>query len=222
MVDQSAAKKPTVIFLDAVGTLFGVRGSVGQVYSEIASQFGVTSAADELDRAFSQSFRIAGQPVFAVTDPTEIRTQEYAWWQQIATDSFTRVGAIGQFQNFEAFFAQLYAHFATAEPWLLYPDVLSTLERWRELDIQLGVLSNFDSRVYAVLDALGLSHFFTSVTISTEVGAAKPNRQIFEVALQKHLCQPDQAWHVGDRYDEDYQAACAVGIRGIWLRRRSA
>lgn len=34
-------KKPKVIFLDAVGTLFGVKGSVGTVYSQIAQDFGV-------------------------------------------------------------------------------------------------------------------------------------------------------------------------------------
>jgi putative hydrolase of the HAD superfamily len=199
VLDRSAYEKPTVIFLDAVGTLFGVRGSVGQVYSEVAQRFGVEIASDALDRAFYQSFRVAGQPAFNDKDPAAIRTKEYDWWRQIATNSFTQVGVFEQFQDFEAFFAQLYAHFATADPWFLYPDVLPTLERWRELDIQLGILSNFDSRLYAVLDALELAHFFDSITISTEAGAAKPDRQIFEIA---------------------YQAACAVGMRGIWLRRR--
>ena len=41
--------QPKVIFLDAVGTLFGVKGSVGEVYREIAADFGVDVAASVLD-----------------------------------------------------------------------------------------------------------------------------------------------------------------------------
>ncbi|HEY9907689.1 MAG TPA: HAD hydrolase-like protein [Thermosynechococcaceae cyanobacterium] len=44
---------------------------------------------------------------------------------------------------------------------------------------------------------------------------------MFRIALQKHHCSPDRAWHIGDRYDEDYQAATTVGLRGIWLNRKN-
>ncbi len=40
-------EKPQVIFLDAVGTLFGVKGSVGAIYSQIAADFGVEVVAKE-------------------------------------------------------------------------------------------------------------------------------------------------------------------------------
>jgi putative hydrolase of the HAD superfamily len=46
---------PKTIFLDAVGTLFGIRGSVGQIYSDIASDFGVKTEAIAVDRAFMAS-----------------------------------------------------------------------------------------------------------------------------------------------------------------------
>jgi len=48
-------QRPKVIFLDAVGTLFWVKGSVGKVYSEMAERFGVEASA--LDQAFLQSFQ---------------------------------------------------------------------------------------------------------------------------------------------------------------------
>ncbi|SRR5579883_110299 len=217
MNDQTTL--PQVIFLDAVGTLFGVKGSVGEVYAEIARQFGVDVPAATVNRAFFQSFRAAGMPAFAVTDRAEIQAQEMAWWRAIATDTFTRAGVIHQFSDFAAFFAALYAHFATAAPWVVYPDVLPALERWQQMGVPLGVLSNFDSRIYAVLKALNLAAFFASVTISTEVGVAKPDPQIFAIALQKHHSPPAAAWHIGDSFEEDYQAAKTAGLRGIWLRR---
>jgi putative hydrolase of the HAD superfamily len=213
-------QQPKVIFLDAVGTLFGVRGNVGKVYGEIAHQFGVEVSAKQLDRAFYEAFQAAGTPAFVGADLKVVAEKEFDWWRAIAVATFQQVGAIEQFTDFSAFFAALYAHFATATPWFLYDDVLPALERWQQQGVQLGILSNFDSRLYAVLDALKLSPFFSSVTISTRTGAAKPDPQIFQVALQKHLCLPEFAWHIGDRLDEDYQAACTVGMRGIWLNRK--
>ncbi len=214
------SKQPNVIFLDAVGTLFGVKGSVGEIYADVARRFGVEVSATALNRAFFQSFRAAGLPAFANLSPADVQAREFAWWLAIVTATFKQVEALHQFVDFDAFFAALYQHFATAEPWVVYPDVQPALQRWQQLGVTLGILSNFDSRLYSVLHALDLAKFFASVTLSTEAGAAKPDAKIFAIALQKHHCSPDAAWHIGDSFDEDYQAAKAVGMRGIWLRRK--
>jgi putative hydrolase of the HAD superfamily len=211
--------QPKVIFLDAVGTLFGVKGSVGEVYSENARKFGVEVSPLALDAAFYQSFSQSTPMAFPGIPPEGIMDREYQWWREITYQTFQQVGVSDKFRNFENFFTQLYTYFATSEPWVVYPDVVPTLERWREMGIQLGLVSNFDSRVYVVLKALKLADFFTSVTISTEVGAAKPQPDIFLKGLQKHDCPAQAAWHVGDSFTEDYQAAKAVGMRGIWLKR---
>lgn len=211
-------QQPKVIFLDAVGTLFGVKGSVGDVYADIAAQFGVTVAADNLNKAFFQSFKVASAPIFPDSKPEEIPAREFEWWSAIAQNTFQQAGVFNQFSDFSAFFNQLYAHFATAEPWFIYPDVQPALQHWQQLGIELGVLSNFDSRLYSVLPALDLANF-ASITISTEVGAAKPDPQIFAAALDKHNCPAQSAWHIGDSWQEDYQGANAAGLRAIWLQR---
>lgn len=213
-------KHPQVIFLDAVGTLFGVKGNVGTIYADIALQFGVDVSAAALNRAFFQSFRAAGTPAFDATDPADRQRKEVAWWLAIVTNTFKQADALHQFSDFAEFFAALYAHFATAAPWVVYADVKPALERWQQMGIPLGVVSNFDSRLYSVLQSLALESFFASITISTEAGAAKPDPTIFAIALQRHHCSPNAAWHIGDSFEEDYQAAKAVGIRGIWLRRK--
>ncbi len=211
--------KPKVIFLDAVGTLFGVEGSVGKAYAHIAQRFGVEADATALNQAFFQEFKKAPAMAFPGLEPTQIPAQEYEWWRAIAHNTFQAVGQREQFADFEAFFEELYRYFAGAEPWFIYPDTFHSLERWKAQDIELGVISNFDSRIFTVLDSLALSDFFSSVTLSTEVGAAKPDAQIFQAALAKHHCSPAEAWHVGDSFQEDYEGARAVGMRGIWLRR---
>lgn len=212
--------KPKVIFLDAVGTLFGVKGSVGQVYHELARQAGVETRVEAVDRAFYKSFKAAPPLAFPDAPRTAVPHLEYLWWQEIARQTFARVGALSEFEDFERFFGEMYQHFVTAAPWILYEDTTAALERWQRRGIELGIISNFDSRIYAVLEVLGLRDYFQTITISTEVGAAKPDAAMFATALQKHDCSAMEAWHVGDNYAEDFQAAKAVGLHAVWLKRQ--
>lgn len=211
--------RPQVVFFDAVGTLFGVRGSVGQAYREIARRHGVEVDSVQLNQAFYQSFKAAPACTFPGVDRAQVPPLEFQWWRSVAQQTFDQVGALDRFPNFDAFFADLYFYFETADPWVVYPDTLPTLKKLQSLKVPLGVLSNFDTRLYKVLKVLDLEPFFSSITISTEVGVAKPDPKIFSIALAKHNCKPENAWHIGDSVQEDYEAANAAGLRGILLNR---
>jgi putative hydrolase of the HAD superfamily len=212
-------KRPKVIFLDAAGTIFGVKGSVGEIYSQIAQEFGVFVPPATINKYFFPSFKAAPPPIFPTAEIQDIPQQEFEWWRMIAWNTFTQAGVIKQFRDFSAFFTQLYYHFGTAEPWYVYPDVPLALINWRRLGVELGVLSNFDSRLYSVLQSLGLKEYFDTITISSQAFAAKPDPKIFKLALEKHNCTPDAAWHIGDSIKDDFQGAKALGIRSIWLNR---
>jgi len=209
-----------VIFLDAAGTLFDVRGNVGQVYQKLANNFGVTVNSEELNIAFSKSFADSTPMTFPGKKASQIPQLEFEWWQSVSSKAFQIAGVYHQFSDFPHFFAELYAHFATAEPWFVYPDVLPALNRWQQQGIELAVVSNFDSRLYGVLKALNLAEYFTSVTISTEVGAAKPDSKIFTTALQKHNSIAANVVHIGDSFKADYCGAINAGLKAIWLNRK--
>ncbi len=211
--------QPQVIFLDAVGTLFGVKGSVGEMYLNVTRQFGVELDSAMLNQAFYASFKAAPPMAFPDIAPSEVPQCEYAWWKAVAVDTFSRAGVYEQFTDFSAFFAQLYRYFETAQPWIIYPDTLEFLQYWRGQNVPLGVVSNFDSRIYAVLDALQLTRYFDSFTVSTEIGTAKPDPLIFRIALTQYKATPAAVWHIGDSYKEDYLGATAAGIQAFWLRR---
>jgi putative hydrolase of the HAD superfamily len=210
---------PEVIFLDAVGTLFGVRDSVGSIYSEVASKYGINCQPELLDKCFYSAFKNSAPCIFPGIAPADIPQHEYRWWREINRQTFSAAGVWAQFADFDAFFQELYAYFTTTAAWVIYPDVLPVLERWTRLQVKLGVLSNFDSRLYAVLEALDLAKYFSTVTISTEVNAAKPQSEVFIAALEKYHCAPHSAWHIGDSFGEDYQGANSVGLNAIWLNR---
>jgi putative hydrolase of the HAD superfamily len=211
--------QPQVIFLDAVGTLFGVRGSVGQIYSELAGKYGVSCAPEILDRHFYAAFKISPPCVFPGVPISEIPQLEHHWWKAINQQTFTTSGVWEQFSDFDAFFDDLYRYFTTSAAWEIYPDVIVALKQWQQAGIPLGVLSNFDSRLYAVLKVLDLEQYFSTVTISTEVGGAKPQSAIFTAALNKYQSNPADAWHIGDSHGDDYLGARAVGITAIWINR---
>lgn len=211
--------RPKVIFLDAVGTLFGIQGSVGEVYGRIAHEAGVDVSTKKLNEAFFQSFKAAKPPVFPGASKQDIPELEFQWWEAIARSTFGGVGVLDQFRDFKIFFTQLYSHFASAAPWYVYPDVIPTLKHWQELGIELGIISNFDTRIYTVIELLELRPYFSSITICSTVGAAKPDKEIFLAALKKYNCQPEETWHIGDSLKEDYYGAKAVGIRPFLLER---
>lgn len=213
---------PKVIYLDAFGTLFGVKGSVGQRYSDLARRAGVETDPQAVNRAFYQSFVAAERLAFPGEAPVAIPELEYCWWQAIVADTFAQVSALEKFDDFDSFFKDLYDYFATAAPWEIYADTLPSLKRWQTRGIELGIISNFDSRLHQVLAVLGLAPYFQSVTLSTEVGAAKPSAKIFRAALAKHNCSAAQAWHIGDSKTEDYAGAQAAGIRAVLIARSQA
>lgn len=211
--------KPQVIFLDAVGTVFGVRNSVGHIYSKIAQKYDVITIPKLIDSFFYQCFKSSPPLAFADKNHEEIKKLEFAWWQKITHQTFKQAGVIQDFAEFDDFFQELYHYFQTSKPWFVYPDVIPSLKLWRQQGIELGIISNFDTRIYEVLDELNLSKYFLTITISSLTGSAKPDAKIFTTALAKHNCDPENTWYIGDSIQEDYWGARYVGIKSFWLKR---
>ena len=53
---------------------------------------------------------------------------------------------------------------------------------------------------------------------SAEEGVAKPDKRIFEIALERAECKPEEAAMVGDRLDNDIVPANAIGMFTIWIK----
>ncbi len=204
------------VFFDAADTLFHVKGSVGEVYVRHARKYGVTAGDAVVQQAFAKAFADAPPPVFAVSDPQGIKTCERMWWFDVVHNVFYRVG---MFEGFDEYFDEVFAYFSRPESWVLYPDVVPALRALEARGIEMGIISNFDSRLYEILVGLGIDRYFESVTISSFAGAAKPSARIFQRALHKHGVEACEAMHVGNSLREDAQAAVAAGLGGVFLDR---
>jgi putative hydrolase of the HAD superfamily len=86
--------------------------------------------------------------------------------------------------------------------------------------IRLALVTNGASDTQrAVMDALGIEHRFDAVIVSGEVGIAKPEAAIFELALGALGVHAAEAWHVGDHPVVDVAGARAAGLTAVWLNR---
>jgi putative hydrolase of the HAD superfamily len=156
-----------------------------------------------------------------ILQPDAMAAAERVWWANLVRSVLEQCGLDARLggERFDAFFGDLYDHFTTAEAWRTYPDVQPTLERLKRSSVVVGLITNYDTRVYRVLDALGLSTALDSVTIPATAGAAKPARAIFEYALRQHGLSASEAVYVGDEIGDDYEGAEGAGMRAVLIDR---
>lgn len=106
--------------------------------------------------------------------------------------------------------------------WSVYPDVDACLKGLKRRGFRLGVVSNWDATLENLFRSLGLLPFFDEVVASAAVGYRKPDRAIFEIALDRIGVSAEQAVHVGDLPEADGEGAFGAGIRPIIIDRRNS
>ena len=206
-----------VVFFDAAGTLFTTRRPVGDSYAAVARHFGADVSGREVSAAFRRAFSSAHGLAFGPgRSAEELRRLEREWWCERVAETFSQ---LHRFDDFQAYFDTLFEFFGDPANWVAYPDVAPALEELERSGLQLGVISNFDARLYRLLEGLNLARFFDSVTISSEAGYAKPAVELFEFALARSGVQPSEALHAGDAAHLDVAGANTAGIEALLVRR---
>jgi putative hydrolase of the HAD superfamily len=99
-----------------------------------------------------------------------------------------------------------------------YPDSAPALKALRAAGLRTVVVSNWDHSLHERLQQTGLAPLLDGALASAEVGAAKPDRAIFDAALE--LAGTDDAWHVGDTVEADVEGALNAGLRPVLIDRR--
>jgi HAD superfamily hydrolase (TIGR01509 family) len=79
----------------------------------------------------------------------------------------------------------------------------------------LGVISNADGNIVALLERYGIADCFDAIIDSGVVGCEKPHPAIFEAALREMNAVPEQSLYVGDVYSVDYLGAIRVGMQAM-------
>jgi putative hydrolase of the HAD superfamily len=208
--------KIKAVFFDAAGTLFRVRGTVGEIYWRVAQPYGLQATSEAIEQAFQEQFANAPALAFAKKTPEEVLAMERRWWEKLMRLVFQE---IGMFPRFNDYFNEVYEVFKSTEAWELYPETLEVLGKLKSEGRYIGVISNFDSRIHDVCRVLKISPHLDSITISSQTGWAKPSPEIFAHALKSNGFDTTQAVFVGDEVEDDVQGALAAGLKPIYLDR---
>jgi HAD superfamily hydrolase (TIGR01509 family) len=94
------------------------------------------------------------------------------------------------------------------------PGTRAALERIGR-QYQIGVISNADGKIAALLERDGIADCFRNITDSGLIGKEKPHPAIFAAALEAMRARPEESLYVGDVYSVDYQGARRAGMQAV-------
>ena len=78
-------------------------------------------------------------------------------------------------EAFDEFFEEVFGVFERPDSWRLFPETREVLTMLKDQGFELGIISNFDSRLFSVLRGLGIAQLFDTVTY-LELWRMLPNR----------------------------------------------
>lgn len=93
------------------------------------------------------------------------------------------------------------------------------LEYLKNKGIRTGVISNIayaSSVVAERINRLLPENAFEFIITSSNFMFRKPNKRIFDLALEKAELQPDEVWYIGDQYECDVKGSLNAGLLPIW------
>jgi YjjG family noncanonical pyrimidine nucleotidase len=168
--------------------------------------------------------------------PFEAFVHEHARLLEIHHHRFLR----GELSMDEARAARMQALFAAYEQNLSAQQALSIAHQYRRehqnnrrlvdgarelLDAlfeksRLGIVTNSSvTEQMEKLRTLDIGRYFDTLVMSEDVGVAKPDTRIFEIALERIGAKPHETVMIGDSYTNDVMGATDAGIAAIWFNR---
>jgi putative hydrolase of the HAD superfamily len=100
-----------------------------------------------------------------------------------------------------------------------FPDTVPALRALRAAGVKLVAASNWDVSLHEQLERTGLTPLLDGALSSAEVGAPKPDPEIFSRALALAGARPQEALHVGDDVEADVAGALAAGLEPVLIDR---
>ena len=199
-----------VVTFDAAGTLIRLLRSPGMIYSEAARLFGYRLDADLVEGAFRIAWKTSRPPLESLGPSPD---DDRGWWKELVAKTMEIAGY--RIVPFDDYFATVYQTFARPGVWELCPDVLPMLTELKRRTIRLGIVSNFDRRLYDILAQLNVRDAFEQVIISSEIGIRKPAARIFRLAAHRFDVEVSEILHVGDEPATDVAGARAAGLHSL-------
>ncbi|KAJ1459201.1 HAD-like domain-containing protein [Pelagophyceae sp. CCMP2097] len=173
--------------------------------------------------AFKAAYKAAcsERPCFGGPDQ-----DERDWWRYTVKLALEYCGCHPSDKDFDRYFRRVYQFYGSAEGYGVLDDAGRLVDALaKRPEILLGITSNTARRTTDnVLPMLGLSEQFSFFACAQDCGAEKPDKRIFEAALESARfwlpdLEPHQVLHIGDSLEADLCGARAFGFEALLLDR---
>jgi putative hydrolase of the HAD superfamily len=208
---------PQVVTFDAAGTLIRLVRPPGVIYAEVARLFGCSLDPERVQEAFRTTWRTSAPPAESCGP---VLDDDRDWWRELVVRTMKAAGY--RIDPFDDYFKVVYQAFARPGVWELWPDVPFIVTELTRLGIRVGIISNFDRRLYDILAQLNLREAFEHVIISSEIGVRKPAARIFKEAARRFNVDVNEILHVGDELDSDFAGARAAGLDALLVDHKAS
>ncbi len=202
------------VFLDIGDTVMRPNPSWEHVYALAFEEFGIKVEISDLYAALRHAYRHGGWGMQAGFEPSE----ETSFRRTVEIDA-AAIAQLGLQPMPDAFYRRLAELFMVTTHWHVFPDAPGVLRGLKERGLTVGAVSNWVWNLPELLHSLELVPHFDFIAASARIGYEKPDRRIFEWALEQAGVEPRAVIHVGDHVDADVEGARNVGIDGILIDR---
>ncbi|MCU1387122.1 MAG: hydrolase, superfamily [Ilumatobacteraceae bacterium] len=207
----------SAVLFDFAGTLFDDR-DLRDVHLQqlrfVADAAGCTGTDDELRAAYRQGMGIAYRSIAGA--PSYLHRNLFGG---AFSGMATALGSSIDDATAQQAVSRQYR--ATIDAARLRPDCLATLGALRAHGIHVQIVSNIDDEQFGpMVTGLGLSDVIDAATSSEAAGSCKPDRAIYETALDTAGVRPQAALFVGDSIGHDIVGPATLGMRTAWLAPR--
>ena len=214
-------KTPKAVFLDVGWTLTYPSKSMWQIFAAVCREAGSDRTAGDIEKGVHE---------FLTSRRSEAIREFEAGAEYPDSDAdflsiFLGMGRLVfgfaglESENHEALAGRFLELFWDRTNWAVFPDVLPAIERLRSRGIRVGVISNASSELVEFLKQIDLFPSFDFVCVSAIEGIRKPDRRIYQRALERAAVAPSEAVHVGDMFLEDVLGPRKNGIRPFLMDR---
>lgn len=220
---KSIFPKPNIISLDAFGTIYIPKESIPVQYLKIASAMGIEKSAESIKHEFPliRKELLEEYPNYGKYSLQSVDE----WWLRLIMRLFDIKDSAKSLELCQT----LIKHFSSSDGYRLFDDIIPTLYKLKQHEIQIIISTNSDPRVYDVLESLGVMQFVdkAGVYLSYNLDVEKPTKLFFDSILQDVLQDNHKAdylsgvWHVGDSHDMDYLGAIRAGWNGVFIDRNA-
>ncbi len=210
-----------VISFDCAQTLLEVQWNPAHHICASAKSLDLTFDKERGMTAFRDLFNSRFQDYCAMNRKGRQEASDEYWLRLIADWMTLMELPIDRSREvFDAGEQALYGH--PSQVFSIYADVIPTLEALKKLNIKMCVVSNWDVSLRKVLKRFAIEEFFVDVIASFVLGVHKPDPKIFHHLAANLKVNPAEILHVGDSFEDDFQAARSAGLQSVWLNREGS